>query len=66
MPRSKPRVIPIACVDCGRDLVASRRRNLGRDRTPMTHFRCVRCEDQFLTVLDPRRLEIAIRGLSRE
>lgn len=66
MRRSKRRVLPIACVDCGEALEVRRRETLRRDRTPLTHFRCAICEWKFLTVLDPKRLAIAVGGLSRE
>jgi hypothetical protein len=60
--------IPIACLDCGEILDLSRREKLRRDRTPVTHFRCGRCEDRFLTVLDTDRLLSAIKasGFFRE
>jgi hypothetical protein len=66
MRRSKRRVLPIACVDCGEALELRRRETLRRDRTPLSHFRCTPCEDKFLTVLDPVRLAKAVRGIFRE
>lgn len=66
MRRSKRRVLPVACVDCGEALEVRRRETLRRDRTPLTHFRCAVCEHKFLTVLDPQRLAIALKGLYRE
>ena len=66
MRRSKRRVLPIACVDCGEVLTAGRRQHIRKDRTPITHFRCVPCEDRFLTVLDPKRLAIAALGIFRD
>jgi DNA-directed RNA polymerase subunit RPC12/RpoP len=54
--------IPTTCLDCGAELAESRRKKLRRDRTPVTHFRCVRCEDRFLTVLDTDRLLSAIKA----